>query len=485
MVRLSFSLRARLLLVGLCAVAPVIILTLYLDLDHRQRESERARAELMGLARLALFQQQQLTQGTHLLLSTLAQAPPLRAGPIACSAFLADLLKRYSAYANFGLIEPNGDTRCSALPYKKPLNLSDRRYFQDALQSRAFSVGEAQVGRVTRKPTQNFGYHILNPNGKVKAVLFAALDLSWLNRFAQDAKLPADSAMLVVDHQGTLLARYPEPEKWVGTNTPTVPIVQIMLAHRAGGFAEAEGIDGVTRLYAFTPLDDAVNPISMRIGIGMTRHAVFAAADRILVLSIAGLAVASVLALVAVWWIGRFLILQQAERLKYQATHDELTGLAHRALFYDHLHQAILTSRRTRKPFALLMMDLNRFKEINDTLGHPIGDRLLQEVATRLRGVLRESDIAARLGGDEFAALLPDTDAEGAIQSVKKLATVLAQPLVLEQHSLTVGVSIGVVLCPTHGSGVDRLIRCADTAMYDAKRTGTGYKVYTPTNSLL
>ena len=171
---------------------------------------------------------------------------------------------------------------------------------------------------------------------------------------------------------------------------------------------------------------------------------------------------------------------EQVAAIQYQALHDALTDLPNRTLFSDRLHQAILSSTREESSLALIIMDLDRFKEINDTLGHHSGDVILQQVAKRVRGVLRESDTVARLGGDEFAVLLPAADLDDATQIVKKLLGALDTPFELDTQSLRVGASLGIALFPDHGRNGTILMKRADIAMYQAKRGKTGYTVYDP-----
>jgi diguanylate cyclase (GGDEF)-like protein/PAS domain S-box-containing protein len=166
------------------------------------------------------------------------------------------------------------------------------------------------------------------------------------------------------------------------------------------------------------------------------------------------------------------------EALEHQALHDALTDLPNRTLFYDRLQHAIIQARRDGKPLALLLMDLDRFKEINDTFGHQYGDLLLRQVVAHLRYVLRESDTVARLGGDEFAIILPGDDARGATLTVEKVLHVLHQPYRADEHVLDVGASIGIALFPDHGHDAQVLLQRADVAMYAAKRRDTGYALY-------
>jgi diguanylate cyclase (GGDEF)-like protein len=166
--------------------------------------------------------------------------------------------------------------------------------------------------------------------------------------------------------------------------------------------------------------------------------------------------------------------------LEHQALHDALTGLPNRVLLNDRLSHAILTARRSHTPLALLMLDLDHFKEANDTFGHLVGDQILRQLGSRLGSALRHSDTVARLGGDEFAVLLPGSDEEGAILAAGKLLGNLEVPLQIEQQHHDVRASIGIALFPAHGDDAESLLRRADIAMYVAKRTRLGMAVYSP-----
>ena len=177
--------------------------------------------------------------------------------------------------------------------------------------------------------------------------------------------------------------------------------------------------------------------------------------------------------------IGQFIERVRAqEALRHQALHDALTGLPNRTLLQDRLDHALQTAQREQGVLSLLLMDLNRFKEINDTLGHQHGDLLLQQVGSRVRDALRASDTVARLGGDEFAVLLPGADAAGAVRVAQAVLAALAAPFDVKGQDLGVGASIGIALFPAHGADVQTLLRQADVAMYVAKRAGSGYAVY-------
>jgi diguanylate cyclase (GGDEF)-like protein len=172
--------------------------------------------------------------------------------------------------------------------------------------------------------------------------------------------------------------------------------------------------------------------------------------------------------------------IEAAER-EHQALHDPLTGLPNRRYFSENLDGAIDHARASGEPVAVLLLDLDRFKEVNDTLGHPSGDRLLREVATRLLDSVRDTDTVARLGGDEFALLLPGVaGAEVARAKAEDLLSGVAQPYQIDGLTLEVDGSIGIALFPHHGHDAATLMQRADVAMYAAKETHTGCQVYSP-----
>jgi diguanylate cyclase (GGDEF)-like protein len=166
---------------------------------------------------------------------------------------------------------------------------------------------------------------------------------------------------------------------------------------------------------------------------------------------------------------------------EHQALHDALTGLPNRELFRDRIDQAIRASRRSGEVAVVMIMDLDHFKEINDTLGHHHGDLLLQEVSHRLEAALRDSDTVARLGGDEFGVLLPRVaNSQDATNVAQQLLVALREPFVLEGMRLEIDASIGIALHPVHGEDVETLNQRADIAMYSAKQAGRGYQIFEP-----
>jgi diguanylate cyclase (GGDEF)-like protein len=174
-------------------------------------------------------------------------------------------------------------------------------------------------------------------------------------------------------------------------------------------------------------------------------------------------------------------LLGYLNRLQYQVLHDPLTGLPNRTFFRERLEQVLLAAQRELKPCALLLMDLDGFKQVNDQYGHLVGDRLLAQVATRLRLVLRKADMVARVGGDEFAVVpWGATDSSRATLVAEKILQSLEPAIVIDGQSIEVRASIGIATYPQHGEDADSILHVADIAMYAAKHARSGYSIFAP-----
>ena len=171
------------------------------------------------------------------------------------------------------------------------------------------------------------------------------------------------------------------------------------------------------------------------------------------------------------------------ERLTYLAQYDQLTGLVNRTLFRDRLVQAMARSKRLQQPLGLMLLDLDRFKAVNDTMGHDVGDQLLKAVAGRLQECVREVDTVARMGGDEFTIILEGLSREQDITIVAgRITESLAEPFHLKEHQASIGVSIGITVYPSDDHEIDELLKHADAAMYRAKQQGgSSFQFHLPT----
>ncbi len=309
------GLQTRLVLLVLFAVTPALALALYSDFEERQLRRAQVQEEALRLARLLSADHERLIEAARQLLTALARLPIVRGGDhTACAALFADLLTQYPSYANLGVIDPRGTIICSGLPGGVRY-AGDRVYFRQALETRSFAIGEYQIGRITRKATINFGYPVLDNTGRVRAVVFSALDLAWLGQLAAQAELPPGSMLTVIDRNGTVLAHYPDPARRLGQPMPESSVARAILARRGHGIAEAPGVDGIPRLFAFAPFGHAAPREDAYVSVGVPRAVAFAHADRMLARNLIGLGIVSALALVAAWVGGRLFIVRRVRAL--------------------------------------------------------------------------------------------------------------------------------------------------------------------------
>ncbi len=303
------SLRIRLIQLALLAFLPAFGLLLYAAVEQRQLTTSEVRTEVFRLARVAASQQERLVEGVRQLLTVLAKLPVVREGDVPkCNALFSELIQDNSRYANVGLIQPDGAVLASAFPLSGPVNLADRPYFQRAIQTRSFSIGDYQIGRITEKPTLNFGYPVFDQSGQIQTVVFASLNLSWLNTLQVDAQLPEGAVLFAVDSKGTVLAHYPESDPWVGKSMPEAPVVKAILKRQEGTIQTA-GVDGIPRLYSFAPVTSGrVSGIYMSIGI--PADVVFAKTNQMLARNLVVLGLVTFLVLVGTALYGERVILR-------------------------------------------------------------------------------------------------------------------------------------------------------------------------------
>jgi len=304
MFRWTKGLRARLLALVLVAVIPAFGLIGYDAISERRGSVAQAGRNATNLVRLAALEQSRLLASARQLLLTLSKSSEIRAprSAAACNQLLKDVQKVYPYYNNIGVAAADGTLYCSALPFTPPVSIADRAYFLRALASRGVGVGDYQVGRVTKIPAINLGQAILDGAGQVQAVVFVALNLSWLGEMTAGIGLVPDSTVTIFDGNGTVLAHYPDSEKWVGKSQKGSELVRAILNRRAEGTAAARGLDGVDRLHAFAPLSDDGALKGLYISVGVSRTAAVAAANAALARSLIGMLVVIVFGVAMAWF---------------------------------------------------------------------------------------------------------------------------------------------------------------------------------------
>jgi PAS domain S-box-containing protein len=295
----SSGLRLQLLVLILIVLLPTAGLGLYISLSERRDAAAEVRGDALGLARLVTAREAEQITGIRQLLPLVAGLSVVRNRSSDCSAFLADLRAKSPYYANMAAADLNGDIYCSALPLSGRVNIADRQYFTRALRTRAFSAGDYQIGRITGRAAQNFGYPIFDASGEVRGVAFVALDLSWFVQSAVGTPLPADAALLIVDRRGTILAQYPDAGRWMGRPMPDSPLRRAMLLDRGEGTIESAGVEGIHRVFAYAPLGRGPDRGAAYVALGIPTTQAFAQADRTLAETLGVLAIVAILAFAA------------------------------------------------------------------------------------------------------------------------------------------------------------------------------------------
>lgn len=309
------SLRIRLIVLVLFAVLPALGLTSYADWKIRRLMEAQAQETTLRLARLAAGDLVQVIEGARQLLVGLAQLPEVRQeDPAVCGKLFADLLRQYPHYMNLGVVDRNGFPFCSGRGSFGPADWTSFPHFQRTLSSRNFTVSDYLGGRFDDRATIIFSYPVIRDSGAVQAVVFSALDLNWFNQLETEAQLPPGAVLLVLDRQGTIVARYPDQEKWSGKNVLDTAFGETVFGRHDEGVAKVLGVDGVERLYGFTRVC-ASSEVQMVVSIGVSEKAAFEQAGDIFMRNLRWLGVVGFLALSAAWFGGRLFIVRPVQEL--------------------------------------------------------------------------------------------------------------------------------------------------------------------------
>ena len=461
------GLRARLLLLIIITSIPVFALSAYSTISQRNEAAAVAERDAMHLARLASREQRRLIESTRQLLIGLSKLPELKKHNNAsdCHKILVEVLQPNPHYRLFGLALPNGNVFCRTLDINLKNNIVDRGYFQRTMATRDFGIGDYQIGRATGKNSVNFGQAILDNNGNVSAIVFAALNLDWLNQLIADHKLPPGSTLTVVDSRGTVLAHHPDADKWVGQSVQDSSIFKFISNHPGEGTTEANSMDGIPHLYAYAVLHDSPNG-RVYVIVGIPKSVAFAAANEGFVRNIALLLMVAMLASIAAWVGSDAFVLRRVKALAaaarklgsgnltvraglphgddelgqlaetfdgmadaLQQMNEELedrvtlrtrqleeahhaeqlrvlidpaTDLPNRLLFNDRLSQALL---KCNGSLAVALFGIEDIDDHDDSIGQLFEDAIVKTIGARLRAAVPADMTLAHISGNEFALL--------------------------------------------------------------------------------
>jgi len=531
----NLSARVRIALLVIASALPILALVIYNSIVQREVAEREEQQELRLIAELTAKRPEQLLESAHQLLIAIGgQAEHLLADRMECHRYFRRLLPEgVGLYRAMGLILPGGDVFCSSTVSSSSasINVKDRFYFRSAVESGKFSVGEYQVGRVTGSSGINFAFPVMDAGGKLQAVAFAGLNIATFVEQGESRREGLRQALgrvvTILDRNNIVLAQYPGGRARVGEKHPNPRVVEA-LSRPGNSLFAAEDLDGVSRLYAVENVGinpDGVAPL--RVIVSTPSHMIFAEADQALQRTAFGILVITILLVVFAWFGAEFLVLRRVrtllgvadrirtgdltartgfgegdeeltrlgsaldamaqelqardtelqnalQRLNHQAATDQLTGLPNRRYLWEALGAELMRARRKKTPLAVMLLDIDHFKKINDRWGHEAGDLVLKNVTYAVRAVVRGSDLVARHGGEEFVVVLPEAAEDIALARAEAVRMEIAGlKLTYSGQSLgTVTASIGVAVSRELAETAEGMVRVADHAMYEAKQGG-------------
>ncbi len=360
-------------------------------------------------------------------------------------------------------------------------NIVTRNYFgaQSLRSTSGLYIGKPEESSFTGQTVLPI-FHA-NPDGRVAGnfLVVASIDTQAINTLYESGRTKPSGSIGLVRRDGILLARAPNGENFIGKSIASGRLwkEQLPKAQRGWSILPNTVIDKTSRLTAYAAMEEY--PLVVIASSSMDD--VLAAWRKLLWGLLVSGAILSCMTMLGARRLISLLkaLAQTRAEVENQARHDFLTGLPNRRAFHEQLEQEIKRAHRANQSISILFIDLDLFKEINDTLGHDIGDMLLQQAARRISGYVRESDSVARLGGDEFTVILHGpNDLHGVERIAQGILKTLAEPFVLRTETAYVSASIGVALYPQDGTTSEDLIMHADQAMYAAKKEGRNRWTY-------
>jgi diguanylate cyclase (GGDEF)-like protein len=498
---------------------------LFSGLQLRQQRLAELRSDTVQLARIAELDMVRILEGAHQLLATLAKLPQDHGWDArACSVIVATASSDFE-YDHITAVDRNGVRQCSSstLSIRNGTLIPDRDLFDRIVATAGFSMGSYGVGLTSGSEVLRVGYPVVDDSGAVIGAVYAGINLTWLNTAIDQWRLGQNAVIYITDRKGIQIARHPD-SRGVGQSIPDN--LRPFLSNTDAGAAEVREAGGFFNLYGYVPVRAGPSG-GLAVFVGRDQQQIVSDINRSIWLNVAvvliGLLLSGIFALIYVrqflarpfqnlltvaarWRSGDWSVRAGAAsgipefdrlalafdamavevssrelKISWLARYDILTGLANRGVFAEALQHEIARAHRDGTSFAVLYLDLDHFKDVNDTLGHPIGDQLLQSVAERLRSSVRETDTVARFGGDEFALIATDLrePADAATLAVKVLAA-MSEPVSIQNIEVRSGASVGIAVYGPESATTEALLSHADIALYRAKSEGRGtYRFFT------
>lgn len=525
------SIKSKILIVSIVSGIPILLVLSYFIAVQYVDKRNDARVEVQSAVRAIAFQHAAQVEGLRSLLLALSKYPEIRLKDAAgCSKILNLIMEKSPSGTNIGVADSTGRVIATGIKQSMPIayTVDDRKYFKDAIRTKKFSVGEFAVSRATQKPVLHFALPVLDYRGNVDLVLYATLELKSFCTHFDAQNFPRGSIINLTDHQGTIMLRYSHIglDDQIGMKDRP-DLRSNMTGLNEEGVFTGIGLDRVKRHLAFKRIRlSATDPPYLYIRVSIPEKIATYSATKTFYISIFIFLSAVVFTYILLNYIASRYVVRPIEQLvkavqqveggdlsarsgvrysvseigrlaksfddmttsledrireigkaeseKHQlAYYDPVTALPNRRLLQERLQLAIARSGRQNSGFALLYIDIDDFKHINDSLGHSAGDRLLQVMAARYQSVLREDDFICRLGGDEFAVILHGFRRGNDVAiAAGKLLESTAESLEIEGRQLLVSASIGVAFYPKDAGDAQALEKHADIALYSAKGGG-------------
>ena len=443
------SLRGRLLTFLLSAAAPVGFVILYLNWQWSREVTENLYKEAQLLASLVAASEQQLIQQTQELLFGLSNVPATRNGDShACNTELARLWQqRKPTYANIGVVRPNGEIFCSAAPLRELTVLPHsalEKCFKRVLETHEFAIGEYAVGQITQRPVLVAAHPVLDNTRQLQSVVFAALDLQWLNQLATAVQIPAGASLTILDRNGTVLARHPDLENWIGRSVAQLPLFQSVVL---GGATEATGLNGEPLIYAYASLVTSQRPGDVNVVVGMPKQVVTTIFSRLLMSSLLVVGVIALTTLAVAWVGSERLVLQPLQRLAGMTRRltkgelrlrvdfpDRRDELAQLARSFDEMVKILQRKEEERdRAEQALHLAHQQLLEAQEHERRRLAYELHDEIGQMLTAVKMNLQTLQRMP-DKFAARMEDSVAlvESALAQVRALSLDLRPPMLDE-----------------------------------------------------
>jgi diguanylate cyclase (GGDEF)-like protein len=396
-----------------------------------------------------------------------------------------------SGIAHASITDPDGMRRSITIEAHPTAEYrGDRDHFRVHLDGKfhGLYIGRAAIGQISKLPILPISRRVDAEDGTFLGVVVVLITPNALTTLHKSIDLGPHGLLTLSGLDNILLARFgadsSDGTARIGLSIAGGPRPDVFEKDGEGSFTRVSVLDGITRLFTYGRVDSY--PLVVTVGLELDREL---AGWRSYAAMIVAMALGATLLMsgLAAYLIGQIFRDESAARattlaITHSAEHDFLTGLPNRLLLQDRVGQAIALAQRRNNKVAVLFLDLDGFKHINDSLGHPVGDKLLQSVAKRLVACVRGADTVSRQGGDEFVALLSEVHrAEDVAVLARKMLQTVAEVHLIDQHELHVTASIGVSIYPEDGLDAATLIKNADTAMYQGKENGRHiYKFFTP-----